>query len=71
MVLLRCVVVLLTATNAFTQSLDNLNHLEGYHINAYYSNDSKEQAETMARRCKRSVEMERIAACRFYIVAGE
>ena len=45
-------ILLFFATQAvFAQSFVNLNHLEGNKTKTYYSNGSKEQAETMAKRC--------------------
>lgn len=45
------ILLLFSASTVFAQSLEDLNHLEGYKTKTYYSSGSKEQAETMAKRC--------------------
>lgn len=40
-----------TTSTVFAQSFENLNTLEGNKTKTYYSNGSKEQAETMSKRC--------------------
>lgn len=45
------ILLLFTTSTLFAQSFENLNHLEGTKTKTYYSNGSKEQAETMAKRC--------------------
>lgn len=42
-----CTLLLLSAANVFSQSLDDLNHMKGYKTNTYYSSDTQEQAEKM------------------------
>ncbi len=51
MTLRACVILCLTTSGIFAQSLDALNLLEGNKTKTYYSNGSKEHAEIMAKRC--------------------
>ena len=46
-----CFLILISFFKLQAQSFENLNSLEGHHVKTYYSNGSKEQAETMANRC--------------------
>jgi hypothetical protein len=46
-----CTLLFVTVTRVTAQTFENLNHLTGHHTETYYSNGSKEQAETMASRC--------------------
>jgi len=50
MILGLCSLLILSATSVFSQSLENLNQLEGYKTTTFYSEGSKEQAEKMANR---------------------
>lgn len=46
-----CVLLFVSVQKASAQSFENLYELEGHHTKTYYSEGSKEQAETMATRC--------------------
>lgn len=46
-----CIFSLFSASTLFAQSFEELNYLEGNKTKTYYSNGSKEQAETMSKRC--------------------
>ncbi|MBX3238470.1 MAG: hypothetical protein KIT80_06755 [Chitinophagaceae bacterium] len=48
-----CVLLFMSATSVFSQSLENLNHLEGYKADTYFSTGSMEQAKIMANRLDR------------------
>ena len=45
------ILLFLSTSTVSAQSFEDLNHLEGSKTKTYYSNGSKEQAETMAKRC--------------------
>ena len=46
-----CALLFLSVSNVTAQSFENLNHFTVYKTRTYYSEGSKEQAETMAIRC--------------------
>tara|TARA_A100000171_G_scaffold50343_1_gene61481 strand:+ start:382 stop:1296 length:915 start_codon:yes stop_codon:yes gene_type:complete len=46
-----CVLLFVSLSEVNAQSFENLNHLAGHHTKTYFSEGSKEQAETMATRC--------------------
>ena len=46
-----CVLLFVSVSKVPAQSIENLNPLAGHNIKTYYSEGSKEQAETMAIRC--------------------
>jgi hypothetical protein len=48
MIIGLCLVLLLSASRAFSQSSENLRQLEGYNIPVFFSEGSQEQAEAMA-----------------------
>lgn len=51
LILCTYILLLFSTQTIFAQSLENLNHLENNKTKTYYSNGSKERAETMAKRC--------------------
>lgn len=49
------ILLFISSSTVFAQSFEDLNHFEGTLTKTYYSNGSKEQAETMAKRCDKVI----------------